>query len=138
MTKLVATPPNVRQIVVAYLTTQLAARGEDVTVGIDLPSGWTTASKPHILVALDGTPSAEYPVTAAASVRIAAFCATLSQYRAEHLSTLCQAILLAHPGGGGIASVQFLTGALATEDPTTLAALSFVAVRVNLRLTTIA
>lgn len=133
MTKLVAVPPNVRKLIVDYLTPALIARGEDVTVGIDLPAGWTTASKPHILVALDGTPGATYPVTAAASIRITAFCATLSTYRAEHLSTLCQGLLLAHSGGGGISGTEFLSGAIPAIDPDTKAAMSFVAVRVNLR-----
>lgn len=131
--KTLATVPNVRKLIVDYLTPALITRGEDVTVGIDLPAGWTTASKPHILVALDGTPGATYPITAAASVRITAFCATLSQYRAEHLSTLCQGLLLAHSGGGGISGIAFLSGPLPAEDPDTKAAMSFVAVRVNLR-----
>lgn len=136
--KTLATVPNVRKLIVDYLTPALITQGEDVTVGIDLPAGWTTATKPHILVALDGTPEAEYPISAAASIRITAFCATAAQYRAEHLSTLCQAILLAHSGGGGIAGIQFLSGALPATDPATKAAMSFVAVRVNLRYSVIA
>jgi hypothetical protein len=131
--KTLATVPNVRKLIVDYLTPALITRGEDVTVGIDLPGSWTVTSKPHILVALDGTPGADYPIVAAASIRITAYCATLSQYRAEHLSTLCQGILLAHPGGGGISGIRFLSGALPAKDPDTKAAMSFVAVRVNLR-----
>ena len=136
--KTLATPPDVIDLVINYLTPILITRGEDVTVGDELPATWTTASKPHILVAHDGAPNATYPIVAAASVRITAFCATASRRRAFHLSTLCQGILLAHSGGGGISSIQFLSGALPAKDPDTGAAMSFVAVRVNLRFNVLA
>lgn len=136
--KVLATPPDVLDLVVNYLTPLLISRGEDVTVGDELPASWSAlpiskgGSKPHILVAHDGTPNATYPIVAAASVRVTAFCGKTAQRRAFHLSTLCQGLLLARTAGGGMGSIQFLSGALPAKDPDTNAAMSFVAVRVNL------
>lgn len=133
MTKILATVPDVCKLVIDYLTPLLISHGEDVTVDDALPDGWTVASKPHILVALDGTPDANYPVSANASVRVTAFCKTTGRGRAEHLAILCQGLLLSHSGGGGISGIQFLSGALPAKDPDTKAAMSFIAVRVKLR-----
>lgn len=134
--KVVAVPPNVRKLIVALLTTLLTSRGEDVTVDTSLPVGWTPASKPHILISLDGTPEAAYPVKSSASVRITAFSG--GENLSERLATLCQGLLIHYSGDRSISSIQFLSGALPAKDTTTKAEMSFVAVRVNTRYKVIA
>lgn len=135
--KTLAVPPNVETLVIAYLETVLLSRGEDVTIGANIPSTWNPlavsegGSKPHILVAIDGTPSATYPITAATSVRVTAYAS--GSTKAQQLVNLCQGILLAHSGGGGISGIEFLTGVQPSQDNITAAQLATIAVRVNLR-----
>lgn len=130
MSKLLAVPPDAEHVVRDYLETALAARSQDVTVGVDLPTIWTTETKPHVQVALDGTPSVNYPVLWKATVRVTAW--SSSTTTAKALAALCQALLCAHPGDVSVASVQPLTGVLPTRDPDTGAQLASVSVRVNL------
>jgi len=61
--KTLAIPPDAEHVAIDYLTTALAARGQDVTVGVDVPTTWATTTKSHVQVALDGTPIVEYPIT---------------------------------------------------------------------------
>ena len=136
MTKPLAVPPDAERVIVDFLTAALAARSQDVTVGVDLPTTWTTGTKPHVQVALDGTPSVQYPILASASVR--ATCWHASPTTAKALAALCQALLCAHPGSVQVASVQPLTGVLPARDPDTGAQLASVSVRVNLRMTVLA
>lgn len=135
--KILATAPDAELLIKNYLTTALTTRGQDVTVGMILPVGWSTTttppSKPHVLIALDGTPNVQYPVTAAASIRVTCFAA--SRTTAKALAALCEGLLLSYIGGSGIASIQSLTGILVTRDPDTNGQMATIAVRVNLRYT---
>ena len=130
MSKPLAVPPDAERVIVDFLTTALAARSQDVTVGVDLPTTWTTTTKDHVQVALDGTPSVQYPILWRASVRITWWASSTT--RAKAGVALCQALLCAHPGSVSVASVQPLTGVLPTRDPDTGAQLASVSVRVNL------
>jgi len=44
MTKPLCVPPDAERVVIDFLTTALAARSQDVTVGVDLPTTWTTTT----------------------------------------------------------------------------------------------
>jgi hypothetical protein len=120
-----------------YLATALAARSESyaigATVGLILPAGWTRAAAPFVLVAWDGTPVVTHPVMAAATVRLTVWHATAT--KAKALAALVQALALIYPGGGGIASVNVLTGVLPAVDDDNGADIASVTVRVHLRST---
>lgn len=134
--KPLAVPPDAERIVVDYLTTALAARGQDVTVGVSIPITWSPlpisqgGSKPHVQVGHDGTPSGRYPITAKATVRLTAWASSTTA--AKTLAGLVQGLLLIHPGGGGVGSTQFLTGNLPARDPSTGAQLASNTTRINL------
>jgi len=134
--KPLAVPPDAERVIVDFLTAALAARAQDVTVGVDLPTTWTTTTKPHVQVALDGTPSVTYPILWRASVRVTAWASGTTAVKA--LAALCEGLLLSHSGSVQVASVQSLTGVLPTRDPDTGAQLASVSVRVNLRGTVLA
>ena len=133
MTKPVAIPTDAERATKDYLIAQFAARGTDVTCAIGEPQTWAAATKSHVQVALDGTPSATYPVTAASTVRLTAWAVKTTD--AKNLCALAQGIMLAHQGGGGIQSVNFLTGTLPTKDEDTGAQLASATVRVNVSYT---
>lgn len=130
--KTLAVAPDAERLVGEYLTTALLSRGEDVTVGAKVPATWNPlaisegGSKPHVLVALDGTPSATYPIVAAASVRITVYAS--GSTKAQQLANLCLGLLLFQFGDGA-----FLTGVQPAKDNTISAQLATIAVRVNLR-----
>jgi hypothetical protein len=130
VSKPLAVPPDAERVVVDYLTAALAARLQDVTVGVDIPATWVTGTKAHVQVGHDGTPEVRYPVLWRASVRVTCWHASTTTSKA--LVALCQALLCAHPGSAQVASVQPLTGVLPTRDPDTGAQLASVSVRVNL------
>lgn len=127
--KPVAIPTDAERATVDVLTPALAILGEDVTCGVNMPTPWADATKPHVQVALDGTPNGTYPMTAAATIRLTAW--ATSTTTAKALVNLAQAIMCAHPGGDGIQSVQYLTGVMPTKDPDTGAQLATCTVRVN-------
>lgn len=128
--KPLAVPPDAEHVAIDILTPALAARAQDVTVGVNVPSAWTVGTKPHVQVALDGTPDLTYPILWRATVRITTWHASTTTAKA--LVALCQAILCAYPGSAAVASVQALTGVLPTRDPDTGAQLASVTVRLNL------
>lgn len=131
MSKPLAVTPDAERVVVDYLTAALAARAQDVTVGVVVPAAWVAGTKAHVQVALDGTPSVQYPILWRASVRITAWHASTTTAKA--LAALCEALMCAHPGSVSVASVKSLTGVLPTRDPDSGAQLASVSVRVNLR-----
>lgn len=122
--------PDAEHVTVDYLTAALAARGEDVSVGVTVPRGWKPGAKPHVQVGHDGTPVVEYPVLWRASVRVTAW--HESTTTAKDLAGLCEALLLSHPGSTQVASVRPGTGVLPTKDPDTGAQLASISVRMNL------
>jgi len=133
MSKPLAIAPDAERLAIDYLAAALAARSVTATVGVDIPTTWTTTSTQHVQVALDGTPSLEYPVLARATVRLTAWASTTTV--AKSLVSLAQGLMCSHPGSPTIASVQPLTGVLPTRDPDSGAQLASVTVRVNLRMT---
>lgn len=134
--KPLAVAPDAERVVVDYLTTALAARGQDVTVGVNVPATWEPGTKAHVQVGHDGTPSVQYPIMASASVRVTAWHASTSTAKA--LAGLCHGLLLSHPGSADVGSVRPLTGVLPTRDPDTGAQLATVSVRLNLRYSVLA
>ena len=128
--KTLAVPPDAEHVAIDYLTTTLAARGQDVTVGVDVPTTWTTTTKSHVQVALDGTPIVEYPILARASVRLTAWASSTTAAKA--LAALAHGLMLSHPGSPEVGSVRPLTGVLPTRDSVTGAQLASVTVQVNL------
>jgi len=129
--KLVTVPPDAEHVAVDYLTSALLARAQDVTVGVNIPATWVAGTKPHVQVALDGTPIVEYPILFRSTIRVT--CWHASTTTAKALAALCQAILCAHPGSVQVASVQPLTGVLPARDPDTGVQLASISVRLNLR-----
>jgi len=132
--KTLAVPPDAEHVVIDYLTTALAAHGQDVTCGVNIPTTWTDGTKPHVQVALDGTPIVTYPILFRASVRVTCWTSstTAGTTPAKALAALCFALLCVHPGGSGVASIRPLTGVLPAQDNATLAQLASVSVQVNL------
>ena len=126
-----AVPPDAEHVVIDYLTPALAARGQDVTCGVDIPTTWTTTTKPHVQVALDGTPEVIYPILGRATLRVTAW--SSSPTTAKALVALAHGLLLSHPGSLEVGSIRPLTGTLPTRDPVSGAHLASVTVRVNLR-----
>lgn len=140
--KTLAIVPDAERLVIDYLKPVLISRGKDVTIGSNVPATWNPlpisqgGTKAHILVALDGTPEAEYPIYAAASIRVTAFASGSTE--AKTLAGLCEALLLFHSGGGGISGIEHLSGILPAKDNITGAQMASIAVRVNLRYSVIA
>ena len=112
MSKPLAVPPDAEHVTIDYLTPALAARGQDVTCGVNIPTTWTTTTKPHVQVALDGTPIVEYPVLWRASIRVT--CWASSTTAAKALVALAHGLLLQHPGSPEAVSYTHLT--LPTSD----------------------
>ena len=129
--KPLAVPPDAERVVIDYLATALAARGQDVTVGTNVPTAWASGTKPHVQVGHDGTPIVEYPIQWRASVRVTCWASTTTAAKA--LAALAHGLLLIHPGSPEVGSVRPLTGVLPTRDPDTGAQLASVSVQVNLR-----
>lgn len=123
-------PPNVEAIVGDYLRTTLLARGQDVTVGVVIPPTWSSTTKPHLQVALDGVPSVTYPVLWECSVRVTAWASGTTT--AQTLVNLAFGLLCSHPGSAQVGSIRPLTGCLPARDPDTGAQLASVTVEVNL------
>lgn len=131
MAKPLVAPPDPERLIVDLLTGLLASRGEDVTVGVEVPSTWTTGQKPHVQVALDGTPTVQYPVLWVATMRVTSWADGPTE--AKDRANLCQALLLAHTGADGLAGCLPGTGVLPARDNATDAALASITVRAKLR-----
>lgn len=129
--KPLVTYPDVEREVVDLLTDLLD--GEDVTVGVGVPDGWTPATGDHVQVACDGTPEIRHPVRAWPTVRITAWSSTTTE--AKRLANLSLGLLCAHEGGAAIGSIKPLTGMLPARDPETRAELASVTVRVTVSTT---
>lgn len=130
--KILAQQPDVERAVVDYLTAALAARGNTASVGVVIPTIWNQDSTPFVQVALDGTPTIHYPISAEASVRITAWAYKTTDAKA--LVSLCEGLLLsAYLGGYSIARVKSLASVLPARDPDTLAQLAFIVVDVTTR-----
>lgn len=134
--KPVAVPPDAERVTIDILTAALAARSVTATVGVNIPTTWTTASTQHLQVALDGTPSLQYPILARATVRLTAWASSTTAAKA--LVSLAQGLMCSHPGDVSVSSVQALTGVLPARDPDSGAQLASVTVRVNLLMTVLA
>lgn len=119
------------RLIIDYLRTSLAARGQSPTVGVGLPAGWTVRAGHHVAVASDGTPSVTYPVTVGAMVRVTTWAESTTA--AKTLASLCMGLLLAHPGDEDVDSVTAMTGVLPARDPDNGAPIASVTVRANLR-----
>ena len=126
-------PSDAERVTIDYLGPVLAAHGQDVTCGVDVPSTWTTATKPHVQVGWDGTPRSFYPVADVATVRVTAWASTTTA--AKTLAGLCEGLLLSHPGSEAIGNVRPGTGVLPVQDPTTKAQLASISVLMTLRRT---
>ena len=124
-----AIPPDAERAVIARLTVLLAGRGEDVTVGLNVPAIWAKGTKPHVQVGLDGT-TVEYPVLWRSSVRITVWYE--SPTTAKRIALLCEALLITY-GVPGASNVQSRTGLIPALDPDTKAQLASVGLFVNLR-----
>lgn len=132
MSKPLVTYPDPERAVVDHLADAFA--GEDVTVGIGVPAGWTAASDPHLQVACDGTPTDEHPIAHRTTVRIVAWSSSTTE--AKRLALLAHGHLLADPTGD-LHSVTPLTGLLPAHDRDHDAELASFTVRVRVRSTAI-
>lgn len=129
--KPVVAPPDGERLAVDYLETLLPAYGQDVTVGVDLPSSWTVKSKPHVLVGMDGTPTGNPPALFNTVIRVSVWAPSTTAAKA--LAGLCQGLLLAHQGQPGWDGCRFGTGVLAGSDPDSKAPLASITVIAKLR-----
>lgn len=121
---------------VDWLTDELPSRltGEEfegTTVGVDLPLDWKPSDPPHLMVALDGTPSAVHPILCRQTIRLVAF--TRSKTAAKRLCAIGQSVLLVHPGNQVVSNVEFLTGVQPAKDPTTGAEIASATQRMTVR-----
>lgn len=132
MTKPLVTYPDPERAVVDHLTDALT--GEDVTVGVGLPTGWDTSDDPHIQVACDGTPVDEHPIAHRATIRVVAWSSSTSE--AKRLALLAHGHLLTG-WGDDLHSVTPLTGLLPAYDPGHDAELASFTARVRVRSTEI-
>lgn len=133
--KLARTYPDAERLTKDLLDDLIAGHEPDVTVGIGVPSDWTTDSPEHLQVALDGTPALEHPVIAHSTVRIVAWSASTT--RSKELANLALGLLCAHAGGDGISAILPLTGIFPARDPDNRGELASVTVRVTVRSTPI-
>lgn len=99
--------------------------GEDCTVAIGRPEGWTVDDAPHVQVSLDGTPIVQHPVVARSTIRVTVRARNTGT--AKDLAALAMGLLLAEP------MVQPLTGILPARDPDSDAELASFTVRVSTR-----
>ena len=136
MSKTLATMPLAERAVIDYLTPLLASHGKDVTCGVTIPTTWTTATKSHVQVGLDGTPVVRYPIYAKAAIRVTVWNASTTV--AQSLAALCEGLLLSHPGDTVVSGVKPGTGVLPTRDPDTGAQLATIGVEVRLMYTVLA
>lgn len=128
MAKTAVTYPDPERVVKDYLDPLIA----DATVGIGVPSSWTSASGEHLQVAADGSfLSGTHPVYTEATVRLVAW--SDSPTAAKELVQRAQGLLLAHPGTGSISRTRPLTGLVPARDDQTNAEIASVTVRVTLR-----
>jgi hypothetical protein len=97
---------------------------------VNLPTTWVKGTKPHVQVALDGTPEIDYPILWRASVRVTLW--HESTTTAQDLAALCQGLLLAHPGDSLTSGCLPGTGVLPAEDPDTKAQLASISVVMKL------
>lgn len=130
MNKPVAVPPSGERVTIDYLTPALASRGQDATVGVNVPTAWVAGTKPHVQVGLDGTPEIRYPAMWLASMRVTVWHSSTTT--AQALAALCQGLLLAHPGDSMTAGCLPGTGVLPTQDPDTKAQLASISVVMKL------
>lgn len=130
MSKPLIVCPDAERLAIDYLTAQLAARDEDVTVGVDLPAGWTLTSKAHVQVACDGTPIADPPFWRS-TVRVTTW--HKSPTTGKRLAALCEGLLLAHPGAPSWAGCRPGTGLFLARDAATKAPLASITVLAKLR-----
>lgn len=134
--KPVAVPPLAERTVIDYLTPLLAARGKDVTCGVNVPITWVPGTKAHVQVGHDGTPEVKYPIYVSAAIRVTVYHASTTV--AQDLANLCNALLLSHPGGGAVSGVQAGTGVLPVTDADLGAQLATIGVSVRLRYSALA
>lgn len=125
--KLAATYPDVERMVVDYLTDQW---DEDGTISVGVPVTWTPGDT-HLQVDLDGTPLMDHPIGAHHTVRLVAWSSSTSE--AKRLAMKAHGLLLAHPGGDGVANTRHLTGVFPAHDSKTGAELASVTARVTVR-----
>lgn len=127
MSRLLVTYPDVEQAAKDHLKTDLA--DEDCTVGIGLPTTWTTANDPHVQVACDGTPGDLHPIAQQSTIRVTVWAKSTSE--AKRLANLAHGYLLAR------GAYSKLTGLLPAPDPDHKAELASFTVRATVRSTPI-
>jgi len=121
--------PDVEQLVKDYL--QEVMFDVDCTIGIGVPSGWTKTSTPHLEVASDGAPFADWPLFIHETIRLVARAGSTSE--AKELCARGQGWLLAHNGNADISQTRFLSGVIPARDAQTGAELAFCTSRVSVR-----
>lgn len=117
------TYPDPEHLVVDDLT--LLLEDEDCTIGIGLPTDWTTDSDPHVQVALDGTPIDDHPIAQRCTMRITVW--AHAPTAAKELAQLAHGLLLT------LQPYLPLTGLLVVPDPDHDAELASFTVRASVR-----
>lgn len=130
--KPLVTYPDPERAVVDHLTDALT--GEDVTVGIGVPTDWERGVDPHLQVACDGTPTDEHPIAHRTTIRVVAWADSTTE--AKRLALLAHGHLLTG-WGDDLHSVTPLTGLLPAHDRDHDAELASFTVRVRVRSTEI-
>lgn len=114
-----------------YLAAELADLGEDVTVGIGVPSDWKPSDESHIQVESDGTPVVLNNLAAFATIRLVAWASSTSE--AKRLAARAQGVLCGHPGADVIKGAIPLTGVQPARDPDSRAEIAATTSRVTIR-----
>ena len=125
--KTLVAPGDAELAVVNYLTDLLGG----VAVGVTLPRAWTRSAGPFVSVVCDGVLTDNWPVSTRCTVRVAVWHSTASA--AKTLAGEAQGLLLAHPGGDGVARVLPGAGVFGAVDPDSQADLASFNVRVDMR-----
>lgn len=115
---------------IAHLAAELPDPwGRAVLVRNNLPADYRRTDAPLLLVRLDGTPTATWPIETNPTFRLVAY--ANDEPTAKALCRLAQAVAIAHPGGDGVGKVSYLIGPFPAEDPTTGAQIASATVRVK-------
>lgn len=119
----------VRGLLRAHITAEKGAGNVGCTTGV--PSGWTTASKPHLTVQSDGAAGHAYPVVSWPTVRVQARAASADAAKA--LAAWAESRLLAHNGTAGVTKIRPLLRVQPAVDPETNIPFAWFTVRASVR-----
>lgn len=121
-------PVDVARIIKDWLKADLATRFPELTVALELPSGWSLGSPPVLVLADDGDPMSMWPVATSPTVRGTSW--TSGRNRTYVHAALGRLLTARIPG---IAAILPGTGIIDARDPKTRGDLASFTVRARAR-----